>query len=55
MSLDGKAVRSSSDVYDILDEHRVGDRVKLDVIRDGKQTLGLTVTLGERLLGAVEE
>ncbi|GLC38494.1 hypothetical protein PLESTB_001731700 [Pleodorina starrii] len=54
VGLDGKPVRSSSDVYDILDEHRVGDRVKLDVVRDGKQT-GLTVTLGERLLGAVEE
>ncbi|KXZ45912.1 hypothetical protein GPECTOR_49g496 [Gonium pectorale] len=54
VGLDGKAVRSSSDVYDILDEHRVGDRLKLDVIRDGKAT-GLTVTLGERVLGAVEE
>ncbi|GLI67696.1 hypothetical protein VaNZ11_011962 [Volvox africanus] len=54
VGLDGKAVRSSADVYDILDEHRVGDRVKLDVVRDGKQT-SLTVTLGERLLGAVEE
>ncbi|EFJ41325.1 hypothetical protein VOLCADRAFT_119736 [Volvox carteri f. nagariensis] len=52
--LDGKAVRSSADLYDVLDEHRVGDRVKLDVVRDGKQ-MGLTVTLGERLLGAVEE
>ncbi|GIL66100.1 hypothetical protein Vafri_19704 [Volvox africanus] len=54
VGLDGKAVRSSADVYDILDDHRVGDRVKLDVVRDGKQT-SLTVTLGERLLGAVEE
>ncbi|GFR44273.1 hypothetical protein Agub_g5478 [Astrephomene gubernaculifera] len=54
VGLDGKAVRSSADVYDILDEHRIGDRIKLDVLRDGKQT-GLTVTLGERVLGAVEE
>ncbi|PNW73389.1 hypothetical protein CHLRE_14g630550v5 [Chlamydomonas reinhardtii] len=54
VGLDGKPVRSAADLYDILDEHRVGDRIKLDVLRDGKAT-GLTVTLGERVLGGSEE
>ncbi|KAG2431141.1 hypothetical protein HXX76_009671 [Chlamydomonas incerta] len=54
VGLDGKPVRSAADLYDILDEHRVGDRLKLELLRDGKAT-GLTVTLGERTLGGAEE
>lgn len=54
VGMDGKPVRHAADVYDILDEHRVGDRVRLDLLRDGKAT-GASVTLGERTLGAVEE
>lgn len=47
-------VRSGSDLYTLLDERRVGDRIKVDVLRDGK-TMSATVTLGERLLGVAEE
>ncbi len=54
VGMDGKPVRHAADVYDILDEHRVGDRVRLELLRDGKAA-GASVTLGERTLGAVEE
>ncbi|KAG2499440.1 hypothetical protein HYH03_002387 [Edaphochlamys debaryana] len=50
-AMDGRAVRHAADVYDCLDEHRVGDRVKLEVLRDGKAA-GLTVTLAGSDVGA---
>ena len=47
-------VRSCADLYGLLDEHRVGDRIKLDVVRDAK-AISLSVTLGERVLGSAED
>lgn len=54
VGMDGKPVRSCADLYGLLDEHRVGDRIKLDVLRDAK-AISLSVTLGERVLGSAED
>jgi S1-C subfamily serine protease len=43
------------DLTAVLDDRRPGDRVKVDIVRDGKAT-SLTVVLGERgSLGFTEE
>jgi len=47
-------VRTSSELISALDDKRPGDRVRCDVLRDGKR-LSMTVLLGERVPGAVEE
>jgi S1-C subfamily serine protease len=44
LSIDDKAVRKTSDLEDILEDYRIGDRVKLSVYRSG-QTLTVQVTL----------
>ncbi|MEW5319787.1 MAG: hypothetical protein WDW38_010915 [Sanguina aurantia] len=54
IGVDGKSVRSSHELYTVLESKRVGDRVRVDIVRDSKST-SLTLTLGERLLGVVEE
>ncbi|KAF5839614.1 hypothetical protein DUNSADRAFT_393 [Dunaliella salina] len=55
VGLDGKSVRSSADLFSALDAHRAGDRVRLDILRDGRAT-SLTVVLGERgVAGMLEE
>jgi S1-C subfamily serine protease len=45
-SLDGKPVNKVNDLFDALDNHKVGDTVKLGVLRDGKK-VEVPVTLGE--------
>lgn len=45
LALDGKLIREFDDIVDYLDSRRVGDRVKVKVLRDGRE-LTLEVTLG---------
>jgi putative serine protease PepD len=47
VSIDGRAVRSASEVAGAVQRHRVGDRVAL-VVRRGQRRLTLRVTLGAR-------
>jgi S1-C subfamily serine protease len=42
--IDGRAVRTPDDVHEILGEHRPGDKLKLDVVRDG-QAIVVPLTL----------
>lgn len=50
-----RPVRHAGELYAALDARKAGDRVRLDILRDGKPT-SLTVVLGERgLAGALEE
>jgi S1-C subfamily serine protease len=35
--IDGKAVSSPSSMYSVLDEHEIGDRVRLTLLREGKK------------------
>ena len=37
VAIDGQSVKTSSDLYRILDRYRVGDEVRVDVIRDGRK------------------
>ena len=43
-AIDGEPVETSDDLYRIIDEHQVGDRVKVTVLR-GEGTLEFVVTL----------
>src|SRR5205807_1636522 len=46
VALDGKPVQSAKDLRDMLEQHQVGDTVKLTVLRDEKEEQ-LTATLAE--------
>jgi hypothetical protein len=54
VGIDTRPVRSASELLAALDDKRPGDRVRCDVLRDGKR-LSLVVQLAERVPGAVEE
>ncbi len=43
---DGKTVTTSDELNDVRDTHKVGEKIKLTVVRDGK-TMDISVTLGE--------
>jgi S1-C subfamily serine protease len=45
-TIDGRAVRTPDDVQEILGEHRPGDKLKLEVVRDGKSIV-VPLTLKE--------
>ncbi len=45
-SMDGKPVNKVNDLFDVLDDHKVGDTVKLGILRDGKK-IEVSVTLAE--------
>jgi S1-C subfamily serine protease len=45
-SMDGKPVDKVNDLFDALDEHKVGDSVKLGILRDGKK-IEVSVMLAE--------
>ena len=47
VTCEGRPVGSSIDVIKVLDDRRAGDRVKVEIIRDGKQMI-LTCVLSER-------
>ena len=46
VSVDGKKVRSLSNLFAILDEHRVGDKVTLGIIRN-QNTIKVEVRLAQ--------
>lgn len=46
VGLDGERIASLGDLYDLLDKHRVGDRVRLTLLREG-QKVETEVTLAE--------
>ncbi len=54
VGLDGKPVRSYTDLLNILDEKRVGDKVPVQLLRGGDRKVVVNVTLGERVLGQTE-
>lgn len=53
VGIDGKPVRSIKDMFGVLDTKKVGDKVRVDVLRRG-EVVRLTVKLGERSLGMAE-
>lgn len=45
--INGKAIKLQKDLFAALDDLRPGDKVDLDLVREGKQEQA-SVTLGER-------
>lgn len=45
--INGKAIKLQKDLFAALDDLKPGDRVDLDIVREGKQEQ-VAVTLGER-------
>jgi len=44
IEIDGKKIRSYDDLYNLLDDYKIGDKVKVTVERDGKsRTVELTL------------
>ena len=37
MAVDGRPVETVDDLMDVLETHKVGDRVKVDVVRNNKR------------------
>ncbi|KAI8465970.1 MAG: PDZ domain-containing protein [Monoraphidium minutum] len=54
VGIDTRPVRSASELVAALDDKRPGDRVRCDVLRDGKR-LSMVVQLAELVPGCVEE
>lgn len=54
VGIDTRPVRTPTELISALDDKRPGDRVRCDVLRDGKR-LSMVVQLAERTPGAVEE
>lgn len=56
IGIDNKAVKTYSDILDVLDERRAGDTVELKLLRGGDEEAQevVPVVLGERVLGQVE-
>ena len=51
LSVDGKKVVGASDLSNLISEHAPGDKVTLQVLRDGEHQ-DIEVTLGTRPAGA---
>ena len=51
--VDGHRVRTQRDLFEALDERRPGDKIQVDVSRDGR-AVGVGVVLGGRELGRME-
>lgn len=47
LKLDGKQLSSMSELQEVIDQHRAGDKVKLLILRNGKEQT-INVTLGDR-------
>lgn len=45
--IDGKTIKLQRDLFEILDEKRPGDKITIDVLRDGAKQ-SFSVTLGGR-------
>ena len=52
-AIDGKEIKLQRDLFEILDERRPGDKIKLEVLRNG-QTMAFEVELGGRQLSGTE-
>jgi S1-C subfamily serine protease len=46
LSVDGESVSSLKELVDLLEAHAIGDRVELEVYRDGNKTIKISVVLG---------
>jgi S1-C subfamily serine protease len=46
VSIDGQSVKTSNDLYKILERYNVGDEIRVEVIRSGRRRT-LTVKLQE--------
>ena len=52
-AIDGKEIKLQKDLFEILDERRPGDKIKLEVLRNG-QRMAFEVELGGRQLSGTE-
>ena len=52
-AIDGKEIKLQRDLFEILDERRPGDKIKLEVLRNG-QRMAFEVELGGRQLSGTE-
>jgi S1-C subfamily serine protease len=48
VGFNGKPVKSEGDLFDQLDTCKVGDKVQVDVLRQGEKKVSVSVLLGER-------
>lgn len=53
VGIDGRPVRLQRDLFEALDEKRPGDKIEVEVTRDGRRTQ-LYVTLGGRDITGME-
>jgi S1-C subfamily serine protease len=49
VGFNGAPVKSEGDLFDALDKCKVGDKIQLDVLRQGEKKLSVSVLLGERV------
>jgi S1-C subfamily serine protease len=54
VGVQGKAIKLQKDLFTVLDELRPGDKVKVDVLREGEKKT-LEVTLGGRDVSVMGE
>lgn len=52
-AIDGKKIRLQRDLFQLLDEKRPGDKVKLEVLRNG-EVMAFDIELGGRQLSGTE-
>lgn len=52
-AIDGKEIKLQRDLFEILDERRPGDKIKLEVLRN-RQTMTFEIELGGRQLSGTE-
>ena len=53
VAIDGREIKLQRDLFQILDEKRPGDKIKLEVLRN-RQRLTFDIELGGRELGGSE-
>ena len=52
-AIDGKGIKLQRDLFQILDEKRPGDKIKLEILRDG-QNMVFDIELGGRQLSGTD-
>ena len=52
-AIDGKQIKLQRDLFQILDEKRPGDKIKLEVLRNGQKVV-FDIELGGRQLSGTE-
>jgi S1-C subfamily serine protease len=53
IGIDGKDIKLQRDLFEILDERRPGDKISLEILRNG-QKLSVQIELGGRQLSGTE-